>query len=423
MNQRFARPPVPVVVLQHCHGASTQFNTRQVLLDAPHARLHQLGRLDERLAASLDGLAEAGAAGLAQCDEGLASPLPGDVFAAAVCAILARDGARLDALFALAAAEPTLQSALDAAFGWVSPADLRGITRALLDSTDPLRRASGLRACASHGVDPGAALQLALTDVDAGLRAAAHDVAGRLGRKDLLAACHRGIADPEPAVRFEAARAALRLGDRDDAPAALLAFARAPGPWREAAATLWLQVAELADAHALLKSFRTEEGAQRLLLRGIAVVGDTLYVPWLLQQMADPQLARLAGESFTAITGADIAALDLEGPTPDGAPGGPYDDPVSDDVALDADESLPWPDPARCGAWWQAHGAGLAAGQRWFCGATPTAGHLATVLAERPQRLRVRATDALTLLQPGSARFNTDAPAWRQQRQLAKLVR
>lgn len=146
-------------------------------------------------------------------------------------------------------------------------------------------------------------------------------------------------------------------------------------------------------------------------------MGDTALVPWLIERMADRAQARVAGEAFSTITGADLAALDLDQPPADHV-SGPSDDPADDDVALDDDENLPWPDAARVQRWWQAQAAGMPAGQRCFLGAPVQAQRLHEVLRTGTQRQRAMAAHHLVLLQPGHALFPVAAPAWRQRRLL-----
>jgi len=57
--------------------------------------------------------------------------------------------------------------------------------------------------------------------------------------------------------------------------------------------------------------------------------------------MTIPELARVAGEAFTMITGVDIAYEDLEGAWPEGFVAGPTEDPEDENVAMDPDEDLP----------------------------------------------------------------------------------
>lgn len=417
------RPPILAVVQQHQEEAACLRSTRRFLVSAPHVRLHQLRRLDDRIAAHLDGLAVAGAFGSRLCDAALASPGIGEVFAATVRAIEDRNVASLDRLLSLAQAGPAAQAGLISAFGWVSASRLRGITKELLDSGSAFARQVGLAACGMHRVDAGLALVAALQDPDAALRRRALRVAGEQGRVDLLSACVRVLADGETGVdsqtRFDAARSALLLGDRDAAVMALQRLANSPGPYAGDAIGLLLKVVAPAQARAILKSLAQDLGRVRALIQGVGAAGDVHFVPWLLQQMADPTLARLAGESFSTITGLDLAYLDLDTKPPQGIEAGPNDDPDDADVAIDADDSLPWPDPAKIAAWWRLHGPGFTSGIRYFMGEPLAGPNCVAVLKTGFQRQRGAAALHLCLLQPGRALFNTAAPAWRQQRLLA----
>ena len=136
--------------------------------------------------------------------------------------------------------------------------------------------------------------------------------------------------------------------------------------------------------------------------------------------MDDPALARVAGEAFSTITGLDLAWLDLECRPPQDFESGPDDDPAHDDVAMDEDDGLPWPDPAKLGDWWRANAERFQPGQRYFMGAPPAWAHCMAVLGSGFQRQRIAAAEHLCLLRPGSKLFPTQAPAWRQSRWLAQ---
>lgn len=159
----------------------------------------------------------------------------------------------------------------------------------------------------------------------------------------------------------------------------------------------------------------------RPLIRGIGVAGDAGFLTWLLRQMDDPALARIAGEAFSLITGLDLALLDLERDAAAGAAFGPNDDPDDDDTSMDEDAGLPWPDPARLEAWLQREGQHLVGGVRWFMGAPASSGRCLHVLRHGFQRQRSAAAVHLSLLAPGTPLFDTAAPAGRQQRRLAAM--
>ncbi|HET7795840.1 MAG TPA: TIGR02270 family protein [Rhizobacter sp.] len=408
------------IVAQHLEDAAALRGVRSVLVRAPHVRLHQLGRTDERLAAHLDGLAESGDAAGTMATAALADPDRNTLFVAAVLAITRQDAQALDKLLSIAEALPALRSGLVSAFGWVPAASLRGITKPLLDSAQAFRRGIGLASCAPHLVSPGSALDEALADPAVQWQAVR--LAARLGDPTRLGVCLDLLKSPDPLVQAEAARAALLLGNRDQAVEALAGLARKPGSLRHGAQSLVAKVLHPADARALLRPLAQTPADARLLIHGAAVAGDPHYVPWLIKQMADRKLTRLAGEAFSMITGLDLAYLDMDTKPPiDGDTAGPSDDPADDNVALDDDESLPWPDAAKIAAWWQQNGARFQQGSRYFIGAPPTPQHCLSVLNGGFQRQRIAAAEYLCLLQPGTPLFNVAAPASRQQRLLSQM--
>ena len=413
---------VPAVVWQHIEDAAVLRTTRSGLVRAPHVKLHHLRRLDDRLAAHLDGLALAGEAATALTMAALERPGPGETFTATVAAIEGRDAARLDALLAIAEAVPDSRSGVLSAFGWVSAPTLRGITKTLLESPNAFRRQVGLATCAMHQADPGVMVLAAIKDGDAGLRARALRVVGDRSQVDLLHACLDAMADADACCAFEAARAAVLLGDRGTSLAVLQKIASEPtGPWRTRALGLTLKLQTPASTHADLKTLSQDAANVRLLISGIGVAGDPYYVPWLIQQMHDLQLTRLAGESFSRITGLDLADLDLDRKPPENIELGPNDNPADAEVAMDEDDSLPWPDAERIAGWWQVNGHRFTPGTRYFMGEPPSSAHCLAVLNTGFQRQRVGAAEYLCLMKPGTPLFNTAAPAWRQQRLQAQL--
>jgi uncharacterized protein (TIGR02270 family) len=295
----------------------------------------------------------------------------------------------------------------------------------LLASADPQGRTLGLAACRMHHVDPGALLAAALRDSSTPLRAQALRTAGYLGRTDLLDSVRTALDDADVAI--EAARSLSLLGDHQTALPVLQAHALGETPdadgTRLAALALLLQSAEFDHGkHVLAAAARAASGnlaRERLVMRAIGLLGDVQRVPWLIDRMAEDPRARLAGEAFSMITGADLGALGLERNRPDDPPGTNDEDPDDDQVALDEDEGLPWPDRERVRRWWESHASTLPARGRCFAGAPPSVAHCEQVLRNSTQRQRMVAASWLCVLQPGRKLFNCAAPAWRQQRLLA----
>ena len=423
---------IPVVVQQHAEESAMLRHIRSVLVRAPHVGLLHLGRLDERIAAHLDGLAVAGEYGTKLCLAALERPGCGEVFALAVRALESHDDAMWGHVLSLVPALPDAARGVASALGWVSAAQLQGVASQLLTSAEPARRALGLAACRMHQVDPGRALLDALAAGEPEVRAAAWRTAGELGRVDLLERARQALGDEHPAVSHQAAVAACLLGDRHASLGALAQAAQQLTPQGDRALALALMASNAEAAGALARSFSPQARAQpadktqrRRLIRALGLLGDARFVPWLIERMAEPEIApeiaRLCGESFCWITGADLARMDLETLQAPPLPEHPSDDPNDDDVSLDEDDSLPWPDAAKVQAWWSkqtAMHAAAAAGQRLFEGEAPSIAAAERVLREGTQRRRARAALLACVLQPGSKLFAIAARTHRQQRAL-----
>jgi uncharacterized protein (TIGR02270 family) len=416
-----SRPHILPVVQQHAEESAVLRNVRSVLVAAPHIKLWHLRRLDDRIAAHLDGLAVAGEFGWTLCEAALENPGVGEVFAASVRVIEDKNSHGLDKLLALVEAVPESQPGLLSAFGWVSAQFLQGTIKDLLISSNPFQRQVGIATCAMHQVDTGTALYAALVDVDTSLRARGLRVAGQGGRRDLLAACVKALSDEDAACRFWAAYSAVLLDDRHKAIDGLKEITLRDGPFRARALRLALKLLDATQARLLLKALASDPANIRFLIQGAGIAGDPHYVPWLIKQMEDPKLNRLAGESFSFITGLDLAYLDLDGKPPENFESGPNDDPDDPDVSMDLDDSLPWPDPAKIKAWWEANTSRFSEGVRHFMGEPVNLQNCRQVLREGYQRQRVAAAEYLCLLQPGTHLFPTSAPAWRQERWLNKM--
>jgi uncharacterized protein (TIGR02270 family) len=422
MNSTPVTRPVVDVVRQHVEDAAILYANRSSLLAAPHARLINLRRFDDRLAAHLDGLAVAGTGSWALCEEALELLTQGALFTMTIRAIGERRQEYLQRLFALAQTDADASPGLIAAFGWSEAADLRGIVPALLSASDPYQKHVGIACSAMHRVDPGLLSARWLENPDLPVRARALRTAGELGKRESMSALNAALDDESPVARFWAAWAAVLLGDRHNALDCLKADAVAQGPLQPRAFQLALQAMSIADSHAMLQQLAADPINARLLVQGAGFSGDPTYVPWLIGHMADDKLARIAGESFCMIAGTDLAELDLERDPPDEMQAGPNDDPEDDTVDMDADEDLPWPDQTLVQAWWAKHGPRFTPGVRHFVGAPLSRNHCIDVLRNGYQRQRIAAAYHLCLLNPGTPLFEWRAPAWRQQRELAQLA-
>jgi len=281
-----------------------------------------------------------------------------------------------------------------------------------------------IAACAAHRVDAADAISSGLEAADPLLRVTSLRAAAALGRRDLLGAClalsrTRDTAPTQESamvidVAAEALIAAVVLGSRGGSLDRLGHLAATPDTTQMSALSLLLGILEPVQARPILRALFDDPAHRRLLLQCIGLSGDPAYVPWLMDQMTDPALARLAAESFSMITGADLPALDLDRLSPERSAEESADDPESTDVALDEDTGLPWPDVGRIEAWWRSRSREFEHGRRYFVGSALDWPHCVGILSVGYQRQRVAAANHLCLLRPGTVRFNCAAPTRRQ---------
>jgi uncharacterized protein (TIGR02270 family) len=381
-----------------------------------------LARFDDRLVAHLDGLNVAGEGAWPLIGAGLQAGSPSAAFVATVRAIQDKHQRRLDNVFALTRAVPEMRAGLLRAVGWVEAVQLRATMLGMRDSEDPPRRLAYISACGMHRVDPGLASGRWLNDSDPQVRARAWRTVGELGMHDLRSVAAAAIDDKDPACKFWAAWSAVLLGAKGRALDLLKQAVVSDGSVQARAFRLAIQAMTVGEAHALLQPLAEDLANIRTTIRGAGFAGDPVYVRWLIGFMANDTLARLAGESFSLITGLDLAWLDLERKPPENFESGPNDDPEDPNVEMDEDDGLPWPDQAKIQAWWTANSHRFQPGVRYFMGEPLNRENCVRVLKEGFQRQRILAAHYLSLLNPGTVLFNTSAPAWRQQRLLSQMT-
>jgi uncharacterized protein (TIGR02270 family) len=397
---------------EHVEEAAFAWIQWQRAVEAPQFAMKSLIDAGEVLSAHIDAIRVAGPSHWDDCNSLRDPEEPGQMFAATILAIESRRSL-LQELIAACEHVPSLATALIGGFEWVSTNYLEGLVRDLLTSKFAWQRTIGVACCASRRVDCGAALAAAAADGDESLRARAYRAAGELGRSDLLDVCNAGVTEADESCRFWATWACVLLGERGHALRALEAGAATSEPHRDRALRLGVQAGGPVESHAMLGRVAAAGESKRRLVQCAGISGNPRYMPWLITQMEDPEIGGIAGEAFTTITGVDLVAAHLEGKR--------VVDRADQDEIIKVDEELPLPDPAKVSSWWDVNRARFPDDTRHFMGAPVTREHCIKVLKTGYQRQRILAAHYLCLLEPGTPLFNTSAPAWRQQRWLAKM--
>ncbi|MDB6442598.1 TIGR02270 family protein [Pseudomonas sp. 21TX0197] len=406
-----------LVIEQHAEEASFLAVLRDDASRAPHYDLDHLGKLDSRLDAHLDGLRIAGPPGLETLLMQLGPDTLGEMFASVVLAFESANGKVLSRLSEHLRNAAETERGYLMALGWLDWQRLSPWIDRMLAAPEPLFRRLGLAACGMHRQDPGPALLGGLRDPDPSVMARAARSAGELRRRDLLAEIRAHCRHPDATTGFWASWAAAQMGDRQ-ALEPLRQFAEQPSFFQYRALCVLLAWQERESSIAGIRQWVQDPRLRRVGIQALGLLGDPVCIPWLMEQMRDLPFARVAGEAFSLITGADLALLDLELKDLPDFDAGPNDNPQDPNVAMDPDENLPWPDPRSIERWWQTHGGQFQSGTRYMLGLVHSEAAFGQVLVRGQQRQRIAAACGLARFRPDEALFPTSAPAWRQKRLL-----
>lgn len=404
---------LPTVVEQHNDETPFLWLLRNRLAKAPHRGLYDLARHDQRIEAHLDGLRLAGDAGWEMCQDALQYGNAGEYFVASVLAFKSGDEERISCLLDKGGADPILSKGIISALGWLPYPQAEPYIKKFMAERSPDLCRIGIAASAIHRIDPGLYLDDAIGSGNPTLKARALKAAGELGRIDLLPAVVENFTHEDVACRFFAAWSAALLGVRTCIPL-LQSIAINHSHYRDEAVMTAFRIMEHQEALAWHAELASNQDTVRMAVIGAGIVGDIELIDWLIQQMDTTEVARVAGEAFAMITGANFSQDGLKGETPDDFEAGPNDDPDDDEVGLDPDEHLPWPDPGLVNTWWQQRKDLFNSETRYVHGKTISTEHLQRLLHSGSQRQRALAAVESVILNPGHILIETRAPGFRQ---------
>jgi len=403
------------IISQFADEAAFLWVLRSGAVGAPHFSLRDLMQLDERLEAHIDGLRVAGEAGWDISKNALDSKYAETIFPMAVMAFESGDEARIRSVLEAAGNDHKKARVLISALGWLPYEQAAPNIEHLLSEKSAFHRYIGIAASAAHRHDPGDHLDEAACDVHPLLIARALHAYGELGRSreldnymlpDLLT-------DSDDGIRFAAAWSASLAGI-SGAIEVLKDFVVPESPFSEKALNVVLRRMEQTAALSWQKQLAHSPGTIRSATISAGIIGDVALVPWIIEQMKTPALARVAGEAFTLITGIDNELEEMNGSPPEGFNAGPNDDPKDDNIAMDVDENLPWPNTELIADWWDKNKGNYPGGTRFILGKPVTVDHLRHILKTGLQRQRSAAALELAIIQPGRPLFAVRAPGCRQ---------
>ena len=403
------------VVEQHAEEASFLWLLRDDAVRAPNYNLQDLADLDERVEANIDGLRVAGDVGWEYCETGLEKEEPGEVFAAGVIAFEGTDENRIKKVLETACSAPELGRALGSALGWLTLEQARTQAESLLRSDETKAIRIGLTGFAVNRQDPGPFLVDAITSSDPHLRARALKAVGELGKTNIISLLMDALSDADETCKFYAAWSAARLGRRNDHVINVLKeITLSGGDYCERAADMVMRVLDVISAKTWYRDLLKNPDTTRCAVMGAGALGDPELIDDLFLLMEKEEIARVAGEAFSMITGVDIEYEDLDREEPEGFEGGPSEEAEDEDVGIDPDEDLPWPDPELIRKWWKERRKDFRSGVRYLRGKKMSIGPLMDALIHGNQRQRATVALEIAIREPLKPLFEIRAPGKRQ---------
>jgi uncharacterized protein (TIGR02270 family) len=402
------------LVEQHASAGAFLWSRREAAVRAPHYTLASLGDLDDRVEAHIDGLRVAGDVGWKVALAGIGEEEAGGMFMASTLAISSGDVHKLAKLLDMAVEDPARLRELVSALGW-APWEVIGplMPGFFGASNPPVLWRIGLAACAAHRRDPGPLLEQAIYAEDPALRARALRTAGELVRTDVAREVKAELGSTDDGCRFWAAWATAILGD-PKAVDALWPFAASVGERSPRAVEVAMRRLDPPAAVGWIKAIGERPGGMRLACIGAASLGEVSVVSGLLAQARQPALARIAAEGIRRVTGIAVRGP-LAGKAPEGFQAGPSDDPKDEDVAMDPDEHLPWPNVGALEARCREAMASMQRRTRYLGGRPITPEWAASVLREGTQTDRAAAALELVIQTKAGPLFEVRAPGRRQR--------
>ena len=148
----------------------------------------------------------------------------------------------------------------------------------------------------------------------------------------------------------------------------------------------------------------------RVVIQAAGIIGETPVIPWLIKQMHEPEVARIAGLAFTLMTGVDLEQAQLDKEVEIEFEDNPESE-IEDDADAEHDDSdLPWPDPIKLRSFWDKNEQSYQAGERYFLGKPVEPDTLNKALQNGNQLQRSTTAIKLAVLESNEILLNIATP-------------
>lgn len=391
---------------QHVNEAAYLWSQRTYAVNQVHQPRFFIRKLEWRIARHLSGLLVAPDYSWDIARQAAQDGDSGELFVLANLAFQAGEPRKIDEVLALGQDNQSSFPGLASALGWLPDNKVHSFLRLWMESDNTWLRHLSLVVCSVRRLDPRdyllPILRSAADNPEDPAVARALRLAGELKRLDLLPAI-QAIQLPENSpAHYWSHWSRLLMGD-DSANTAFEPWLLKTGPDQARAIQLAVRC-QPAQIHMLWLK-KLAQSAQQIpqLILALAALGDPRHMNWLLERMAEPAYAQLAGYAFSTITGVDIvdAKLAMQKPSFD------------DEFDLDNPsgyENLAQPDPALVRQYWKRNGAAFVHGQHYLAGQIKTPALMENLLRDGLQGQRQAAAIELALMDPRRILPNINMP-------------
>lgn len=403
-SESIATNPFLDIFEQYIVDAAFLWVLRRIALNQPHYLLSDVQELEQRIETNIDGLLTAQQDVWPLCEDALALEEPGEVFVAGVIAFLSLEIKNIQRVVDVAVQHEEALPGLVSALAWLPDKIADTWIDKFLRSKDLNHKLLAIAACIEKKQDPGKALEEILLRADCQAYVPLYSISlrlvGELKCIRLAPALAAAMQSEDDSVRFWASHSALLMGERSAAKN-LEPFIASPCLFQEAAVSIYFRVAPPEYARSVISTLAQQPENTRAVIKACAVLGDPQVVSWLIGKMADSDYAKVCGEAFAQITGIQLEEnnLALDIPEIDA-----LESDENDDIDMDEDENLPWPNKDKVAAVWQKYAREFKSNTRYMLGQPISSLTLNQYLTTCTQRLRHAANLELALREQGASR-------------------
>jgi uncharacterized protein (TIGR02270 family) len=390
---KLPRPLIPEIIFRHIDDAAFFWQQRNLKVHTPSAYPKEIDALDQRIKVHMNGIFAAGSAAWPIILEALALTCrASEIFVATSAALaLTENEKHIQFLLNKITDAELLKSGFLSACAWYDKTRVYPVLKRMIASGSEQHSDIAIAACALRRIDPGESLLLRLESKDTlPLPKVLRDI-GESGLTIYQPQLRAFLGHGQLHIQFWAARSLVLMGDRGQAFQFLCDIAEnAQHSWQGRALMLVMRILPFDQALQLVSQVHKSGSQPRFeIIAACSELGAIETMDWLIQQMAVPDTAMIAGEAFTRITGLDLKenALHTER-TPEN----------NTSVNTENTESdQPLPDAEKVAQWWQTHQSEFKPGQRYLLGQPLDQTQLQYALNNGTQKIRHSAALELML--------------------------